>query len=340
MSRISLITVNYNTRECLDELLASIRNQTRQPDEVILVDNGSSDGSVEFLSQAHGWVKVVPLPTNRGFAAGANAGVNAATGDLIALVNSDVVLDERWLEKLNEALERDPTVGAVVPKVYWYGSDRVLEQAGADFNNVGHSWTRGYGERDEGQFDSASEVAALCATAPLIRRSVLGGEPLFDSDFFMYCEEFDLSLRLRGKGWKILYVPDAVCWHHGGYSANRNPQAELVQQIFCNQYRMKILGKYYPARLLFGNAPLIVASVAYWDAVFLRRLGMRTFARAVGSQFRFLIAGLRERHKARTINSNRWLSWMTSQTAGEMRQLHKSRQQGRRIKEGGPVESR
>ena len=114
---------------------------------------------------------------------------------------------------------------------------------------------------------------------------------LFDSSLFMYYEEFDLSIRLRGRGYKVMYAPNAVVYHKGMQSIKRTTrQSNLMQQFYCNRNRLKILFKYYPPVMLVRNLPMIFLSVAYWDLVFLRTAGPGFFTRH-GAQLRYAVEG-------------------------------------------------
>ena len=144
---VSVIIVNYNGRDDLSELFVSLERQTHQANEVILVDNASSDGSVDYVRELFPWVQIVALARNVGFAEGNNEGLARASGDYIALLNPDTIADEQWLDELVIALESDGTNAAAVPKIYQIGSPKTIEQAGGEFNNLGHFWTRGFNQR-------------------------------------------------------------------------------------------------------------------------------------------------------------------------------------------------
>ena len=312
MAHISVVIVNYNGRQHLGELLDSVACQVHRADEVILVDNASSDGSVAYVRQEFPWVDVVELKDNVGFAEGNNQGLVHARGDYIALLNPDTTVHERWLAELVRGLELDERIAAAVPKIYRTGSPLTIEQAGAEFNNLGHCWTRGFNQPECGQFDVATEVPALTGCSVLLRRKALRGEPLFDRDLFMYYEEFDLSLRLRGRGHAVMYAPNAEVHHKGMQSMKQmTRQSSLLQQFYCNRNRLKIVFKYYPLALLARNLPMICLSVAYWDAIFLRYAGPPFFLRAVAAQIRYAVRGFRERRRVGDVRADQWLPWMT-----------------------------
>jgi GT2 family glycosyltransferase len=328
MQKLSVIIVNHNGKAFLGELFDSLLRQTVPADEVIMVDNASRDGSVDYVRRDYAWVGVIESPTNLGFAQGNNLGIETARGDYIALLNSDAVAGEQWLAESLKAFRRDAHIAAVVPKIYRASESSVIECAGAEFNNLGHNWTRGFNEQDRGQFDEAMEVAALTACAVVIRRSAIPAEPIFDPDFFMYTEEFDLSLRLRGRGHGIFYAPSAVVYHKGMKSVQAvSSDSRMFQQYHCNRNRVKILTKYYPARLLIRNLPMIWLSLFYWDTVFLFSSGPLKMFRAVASQIKYALKGLKERPSGRTISSAGWLPWMTRHRLRDILALRSGRKE-------------
>ncbi|HXG35869.1 MAG TPA: glycosyltransferase family 2 protein [Dehalococcoidia bacterium] len=322
--KVSLITVNYNGQACLGELFESLARQTQPPDEVIMVDNASTDSSVAYVRKRFPWVNVIVSPTNVGFAEGTNIGAANAQGDYLALLNPDTVVDERWLEELVRALDRDARVGATVPKISLAGGDHILDCAGAEFNNLGFCWGRGSNQPDRGQFDTPTEVPGATACAMLLRHEALGGAPVFDGRFFMYYEELELSLRIRGRGYTIRYVPTAIVYHKRAQAVKKAArQPTLFHQFYCNRNRVKILAKYYPAAVLFRSLPLILLSLAYWNSVFLLRGGPVFFSRAVLAQTCAALEGFRDRLHGKTVCADLWLPWMKEHSLRDILDLRR-----------------
>lgn len=313
MRSVSVLIVNYNGRQHLDGVLGSLRRQTRTPDEVIVVDNASSDGSVEHLRERHGWVRLLALDRNTGFTGGNNAAAAAAIGEILVTLNSDTVVDEAWLEELVVPLEADPALGATVSKIMLGPpGSQMIDCAGAELNNLGYYWGRGANQVDRGQFDSPEHVPGVTACAMALRASALEGEPLFDDELFMYYEELDLTLRLRGRGYAVRYVPSAVVYHLRGQSVKASVALPLIfQQSYANRNRLKLVCKYFPLRLLVRNAPLLLLSALYWDLVFLRAEGPRYAAKALRAQFRYALLGWRERTVVSSLQSTNWVDDLT-----------------------------
>lgn len=319
MAKVSVIIVNYNGKSFLGELFESLAKQVRPPDEVIMVDNASTDESVSYVRQRFPWVKVVSSAVNSGFAEGCNIGVRKAEGEYIALLNSDAVADERWLSELVEALDENENVAAADSKIYCAGEYPVLEEAGASFNNLGYLWALGFHQSDIGQFSARTEVPAFTACAGLVRRRAFEGEPLFDANLFMYAEELDLTLRLRSRGYSILFVPTSIVHHKGSLSvAQKSKKPLLFKRFYSDRNRVKILVKYYPISVLIRGLPLILLSLAYGDWIFLRHGGPLVLARAKAAQIRSAVQGLTERWNGHGVKAEWWLPWMAQHGVWDM----------------------
>jgi GT2 family glycosyltransferase len=316
--KVSVIIVNYNGQHLLGDLFDSLAKQTRPADEIIMVDNASADDSVEYVRRHFSWVEVIVSNVNTGYAEGNNIGLANASGEYIGLLNSDTAVDERWLAELIKILDADENVAAAVSKIYLASETATIDCAGAEFNNLGFVWGRGTNEPDHGQFDSVMSVPSLTACGALIRRGALQEEPLFDSRLFMYYEEFDLALRLRGRGHSIVYVPTSLVYHKRSQTVQKVGQPLLFHQFYSNRNRVKILAKYYPLSVLTRSLPLILLSLVYCDWFFLRKGGPRFFFRAVSAQIRYALQGFTERLSGGYVDSRQWLPWMSKQGLREV----------------------
>jgi GT2 family glycosyltransferase len=244
-ARVAVVIPNWNGKRWLPDCLQSIAAQTLAPAEVIVVDNGSTDGSLELLRESPG-VRVVSLGRNTGFAFAANRGVEAAGSDLVALVNTDVVLAVDWLERMVRALESDAGAASVACKMVDLRHPELLYDAGDVLRRDGACEQRGRFERDNGRFDQPGEVFGACAGAALYRRSVLVDAGGFDERYFTYLEDVDLALRLRLAGWRCRYEP-VVALHAGEGSSERlsNPL-----HFWVERNTLLLLAKAFPARWL------------------------------------------------------------------------------------------
>ena len=281
-----MVIPNWNGRRWLPDCLESIAAQTVSPAETIVVDNGSTDGSLELLRESPG-VRVVSLGRNTGFAFAANRGVEAAESDLVALVNTDVVLAPDWLERMIAALESDPGAASVACKMVDLRDPDLLYDAGDVLRRDGACEQRGRFERDDGRFDEPGEVFGACAGAALYRRSVVLDAGGFDERYFTYLEDVDLALRLRLAGWRCRYEP-VVARHAGEGSSVRlsNPL-----HFWVERNTLLLLAKAYPARWL----PLVAYRQLGWAVHALRQRRLRAHLRGALAAIPVMPSMLRER---------------------------------------------
>lgn len=263
---VAIVIPNWNGERWLRGCLDSIGAQTRAPQEVIVVDNGSGDGSLALLRREYPDVRVIELSHNTGFAHAANVGVAAAAAAVVALVNTDVVLSEDWLERLTARLADDPGVAAVACKMVDLQDPDVLYDAGDVLRRDGVCVQRGRRRRDDGRYDAPGEVFAACAGAGLYRREpvlALGG---FDERFFSYLEDVDLGLRLRLAGWRCAYEP-AIARHAGGGSSW---QLERSVPAWAQRNTLLLVIKAFPLR---WTGPVAYRQLGWaWHAARERRL--------------------------------------------------------------------
>lgn len=254
---VSIIVPNWNGRSLLEGLLRSIERQCA-PDgvrvETIIADNGSSDGSAG-MAESRG-CRVLRLERNLGVSRALNRGIEAASGEWIALVNNDVELSPQWLALLLQAAGRS---GA------WFATGRILDfsdrsrldGAGDAICRGGASWRVGNGKADGPLFHSSRPVHLPSATATLFRRSYFDRVGSLEENFFAYLEDVDLGLRGALAELEGVYVPEAAAWHRGSATAGAWSRAS-VEWITCHQ--LLLLAKFYPAALLWRYArPIFVA---------------------------------------------------------------------------------
>ncbi|MCL5023593.1 MAG: glycosyltransferase family 2 protein [Nitrospirae bacterium] len=244
MTAISVIIANMNGERYLPDCLRSLACQTFRDFEVILVDNGSTDGSLALLGKEFPWVKVIALEKNAGFAGGNNRGFAASSSRYVATLNNDTIADSGWLEALYEASEADSTIGMAASKIYLGRDSGELDSAGMLIYPDGMSRQRGHGETDRGQFDGIGEVLFPSACAALYRSDMLRELGYFDEDFFSYCEDSDLGLRARLAGWKAVFAPAAVVRHLYSGTGGRH---SAFKARYVERNRFWVLLKDFPA---------------------------------------------------------------------------------------------
>jgi len=209
----SVIIPNWNGAHHLPTCLESLRRQTYPHFEVIVADNGSTDGSLDLLARDYPWVRVLPLGENRGFAGACNAGMRIAQGEFIVLLNNDTEADPRWLEEVVAAFERHPEAGIVASKMLLFDRRDTFHTAGDFYRLDGIPGNRGVWQRDEGQYDREEYVFSACGGSAAYRRAMLEQVGLLDEDFFYSCEDVDLAWRAQLAGWRCVYAPRAVVYH-------------------------------------------------------------------------------------------------------------------------------
>jgi GT2 family glycosyltransferase len=219
--RVTVVIPNWNGERFLRLCLDSLRRQTFPNFETVVVDNGSSDGSLSLVKRDFPEVRALALGRNRGFSAAVNAGIGVSGTELVALLNNDTEQDPGWLAALVRAADEHPEVGFFSSKLVDFHDRRLLDGAGDALRLSGLPYRLGHGEVDRGQFDHPGYVFSACAAAAMYRREMLDDVGLFDEDFVSYCEDGDLSFRAQLAGYRCLYVPDALVYHMGSASTGK-----------------------------------------------------------------------------------------------------------------------
>lgn len=263
---VSVVIPNFNGKPLLAICLGAMQRQTYPPDrfEVIVVDDASSDGSVEYLANQYPEVRVVALARNSGFVAACNRGVAMARGDILVLLNNDTEAEPGWMEALILGFMAQPEAGSAASKMLLFDRRDVLHTAGDLMGADGVPRNRGVWQRDQGQYDHDSWVFGACGGAAAYRREAWEQARGFDEQLFMYLEDVDLSWRLQLLGWKAIYVPEARVYHRlsatgGGRLASYYTGRNMIWVIVRN----------WPSELLRLHWPQIVAAQLRiaWDAL-------------------------------------------------------------------------
>lgn len=267
----SVIIPNWNGVEALRRALTGLRAMDAvEAPEVIVVDNGSTDGSREMAARGFPEVRWVSLERNEGFCRACNRGFREARGRYVGLLNNDAVPDPAWWREAVAALERDPTVGIVASKIYLQDRPTYIDSAGDRVNIWGVGVQRGHGQKDRGQFDRPEPVFSASGCAAVYRKKMLEAIGGFDERFFAYYEDVDLAWRARRAGWRCQYVPTAKVWHQGGHTSRRNA-SERVYLIQRNQEW--VLMKHATGFQAWRWGPHALFAVVSWVNYALRGLG-------------------------------------------------------------------
>ncbi len=253
---LSIVVVNWNAATDLRRCLEALAAQDADGFEVVLVDNGSTDGSVDAARAVLPDARIVQTGANLGFAAACNAGIEASRGDWVLTLNNDTVADAAFVRVLSDAARRaEDDVGMLQPRVELRGRER-LNSTGVVVYRDGSAEDRDF-ERPLGSRPDADEVLCITAGAGLYRRAMLDAVRLpdgwFDPGFFMYFEDVDLGWRCRLAGWRALYVPEAVVEHVFQGSSRRHGRYFVTTQ--CMRNRVRTLLKNASLRMILRSLP-------------------------------------------------------------------------------------
>lgn len=246
-STVSVVIPNWNGKEFLEVCLKSLKKQTFKDFEVIIVDNGSTDGSKEFIKKYYPDFKIIALPQNVGFSPAVNLGIKKAVGEYIFLLNNDTKVDKKCIEQLVKTLELRKDVGMVAAKMLNFYTPELIDSAGDYIDVVGHANNIGIGQKDGPKFNKEDYVFLVTGGGSLIRRNVFEKVGLLDDSYFAYFEDVDFCLRAQYQGFKAYYQPKAVVYHIHMATSRRNPAFKEYLQF--RNMTMTII-KDFPAALL------------------------------------------------------------------------------------------
>lgn len=230
---VSVVIPNWNGAHFLPGCLDSLHRQGYAPLEILVADNASSDSSRDLLAAQYPDVMLVALPENRGFTGACNAGMIAARGEIVILLNNDTEADPGWIAAIVDTFARHPEAGLVASKMLLFDRRDHFHTAGDLFRVDGRLFNRGVWERDEGQYDQEEYVFSACGGSAAYRRAMLAEIGLLDDDFFFSCEDMDLAWRAQLAGYRCVYQPAAVVYHRlaatgGGVTASYHDGRNMI----------------------------------------------------------------------------------------------------------------
>ncbi|MDO8573289.1 MAG: glycosyltransferase family 2 protein [Candidatus Daviesbacteria bacterium] len=262
MKKVSVIIPNWNGKELLKDCLDSLENQ---PAEIILVDNGSTDDSIDFLKKNYPKVRLVKLKNNFGFARAINEGVKISNTEYVILLNNDTESDKDFVKSLITCADSHPEVISVNPRLLNFYDKKIIDGVGIEINEVGQARSIGWQEKDHGQFDKEEYIFGATGGASLFRREdfiKVGG---FDEGYFMYSEEVDFAFRAQFLGYKSIFCPMAIVYHKHKATAGKKPQ-HIEYWQFRNM--MQTIIKDFPVGVLFKKWRWLKIILVFLNTIF------------------------------------------------------------------------
>ena len=256
METVSAIIPTWNRAPLVEHILTNLAEQTRPPDEVIIVDNGSQDETLPIAKRLG--AAIITFPENRGFAAAVNAGIERSTGEWILILNNDVRLEADWLERLLAGAKQENAAFAV-GKLLQQDDQETLDGSWDLVSRAAYAWRCGWGRRDEGIWSTRRKIRLAPMTAALFHRRVFNALGLLETRFESYYEDVDFGVRCALAGFEGIYEPEAVALHSGKATLGKNG-ARVMYLSARNQ--VLLLAKHYPARTLLRFAwPIFVGQL-------------------------------------------------------------------------------
>lgn len=247
---VSVVILNWNggdyLRRCVNSVLET--DYPRNLLEVIVVDNGSTDGSARSAKKMYQQVKLIENRRNLGFCVGNNIGIKRASGDLIVLLNNDTIVDKDWIKEILKKAS-DPKVGIVGCRLYFPGT-KIIQTLGFRVKFLGCWESIGAGQMDNGQFDDTEDVDYVSGAAIAIEREVIDKIGLLDPEFYAYCEDADWCYRAEKVGYRVV-ISNAIVYHYGSMSWDRLP---LKKAYLANRNHLYFIMKHYSPKTLLRYA--------------------------------------------------------------------------------------
>ncbi|HTZ84805.1 MAG TPA: glycosyltransferase family 2 protein [Candidatus Acidoferrales bacterium] len=257
MPEISVIIVNWNGRHFLPDCLSALRQQTFHDFETIFVDNGSTDGSLEFVRAHYPEVRIISLESNHGFSEGNIAGYREASGNTIVLLNNDTEAHPDWLDAIHRACHEFPSAGSFACKMMYFNDRTRIENCGFQIDSAGIAAELGRDQFDGPEWAVSREVFGACGGAVAYRRRMLEAVGFLDPDFFMIYEDVDLGLRAQLSGFRCVYVPKAVVYHHYRSTIKKRPALQIyysqrnIDFVYWKNLPLAFILRSTPRRLLY-----------------------------------------------------------------------------------------
>mgnify|MGYP002338712095 CR=1 FL=1 len=292
MTEIAIVILNWNSKNYLEKFLPALIENSKLPNvDIYIADNGSQDGSVEFLKSTYPQINLIEFSENHGFTGGYNKALQQIEARYYLLLNSDIEVTPNWLEPLKEIMGRDKNIAACMPKIKSYDKPEFFEYAGAAggyIDKYGYPFCRGrimdIVEEDRGQYNDEKEIFWATGACMMVRAEVfhqLGG---FDNDFFAHMEEIDLCWRMQNAGYKIYYTHKSAIYHIGGGTLPNESPFKLFLNFRNNLY---LLYKNLPKKHLFKTLSIRMLLDCTSGLIYLTKGTPKKFLSVIKAHFMF-----------------------------------------------------
>lgn len=244
--KTTVVIPNYNGKQYLEKCLLSLQQCKNTHFEIIVVDNGSTDGSVELINKQFPTVKSIFLSHNTGFAKAVNIGLKEVSTNYVLLLNNDIVVESDFVDQMEKAMERHPNGFAVNSRMLSMSNHSLLDGAGDLYCALGWAFALGKGKDKQCNYLKEAKIFSACGGASIYRMDILKIIGYFDENHFAYLEDVDLGYRAKIYGYGSFYTPDAICYHMGSaFSGSR-----------YNEFKVKLSSR-NSVYLILKNMPLL-----------------------------------------------------------------------------------
>jgi GT2 family glycosyltransferase len=279
-SQVTFCVVNYNGEKYLEETLTSILNQKHEYDEIILIDNCSTDRSLQIVDHQYPEVKIIELSQNLGPGAARNAGFQSALNDWICFLDNDVTLTSNMLDYLIDALEKHPTAVAAMPRVLYAHNSDIIQYDGADAHYLGLMLLHNENIRINSADDMIKKIRSIVSACFLINRKKWSFIELFDESYFIYLEDHDFGMKVQILGHEILSVPKATVLHREGTPGlSLREQGKYSERRIYNliRNRWQIILKFYAIKTIVICLPIIFVYESFQFVAVLKKGWLRAW---------------------------------------------------------------
>lgn len=288
MQEVSVIIPNFNGMAYLEGVLSSLERQSLSNFEVIVVDNGSTDGSCAFIASNYPWVHIVELGENFGFSKAVNVGIHAARAPYVLLLNNDTEVEKDFLKKMTEALKCHKHAFSCQAKMIQFHDRNKMDDGGNYYSALGWAFARGKGKPEE-KFNKEKKIFSTCAGAAIYRKKLFDKIGYFDDEHFAYLEDLDVGYRARIYGYENWYTPEAVVYHVGsGTSGSRYNQFKIRYSSRNNVY---MIYKNMPLLQILLNLPFLAVGFGIKILFFYMKGFGREYLAGIKNGFQLSVKG-------------------------------------------------